>query len=172
MSEEKKLTMNMELGVKLKLLGVDLSAFYKKLTNGYQILVMPSNLDNNVTVSIGEMISDFNEMFGEKLKEDDVTKKLQEDNNFKLSASAPNTTFDYKKIKFCLKMLYLNIKATEEGGNETKKSEYALSLQVITDGVINSNIKIFNVESLSFNIWNTQNNAILERMSLIDPTTI
>ncbi|MDE7192998.1 MAG: hypothetical protein K2O14_03405, partial [Oscillospiraceae bacterium] len=72
---------------------------------------------------------------------------------------------DCGSIKFCLKMLFLNI----DSEADTKTTEYALSLQIIADGLIPKEITVFNVKSLSFNIWNTQRQNVLDKMALTNP---
>ena len=64
-----------------------------------------------------------------------------------------------------LKMLFLNIKSS--GGKTT--AEYALSLQIIADDLIPKEIQIFNIKCLSFNIWNTKRQNVLDKMALTTP---
>ena len=67
------------------------------------------------------------------------------------------------------KMLFLNIESKKNGETEEKTVEYALSLQINAEGLIPKEIKIFQIDSLSFNIWNTQRQTVLEKMALITP---
>ncbi len=168
MGETQKMPMQFELGAKIKLMGVDLSSFYKKSNDVHQILVMPSNLDNNAVISIDEMIKDFNSFFGEELTPEDIKDKINAIQDTSKTEGTNDKTINYEDIRFCLKMLYLNIKKSSSG----KTIEYALSIQIIMDGLIPNDIKLFNVDSLSLNIWNTQNKDIIDRMSLIDPSII
>lgn len=48
-------------------------------------------------------------------------------------------------------------------------TEYALSLRILADGLIPKGISMFNVKSLSFNIWNTTRQNVLDKMSLMTP---
>ena len=65
-----------------------------------------------------------------------------------------------------MKMLFMNIE--RETGKENV-TEYALSLQILADGLIPKEITMFNVKSLSFNIWNTKRQNVLDKMSLMNP---
>lgn len=149
----------LSVGLKFTFMGVDLSAYYTKKTNGYQIFVAPMNVDNKAEISLREMINQFNKMAGaDTLSEEDVKNKIEsEDTNRK--------DIKWDTIKFCLKMLFLNINSEAD----TKTIEYALSLQIIADDLIPKDITVFNVKSLSFNIWNTQRQNVLDKMSLTNP---
>lgn len=159
------------VGIRFIFMGVDLSAYYKKVSNGYEIFLAPTNVENNVQLSVSEIVAEFNKMAGGGLKEEDIKNKV--DGDVKLAAAAENgepVQLSWDKIKFCLKMLFLNIKSVKkEDGTEDKSVEYALSLQIIADELFPKDIQIFNVDSLSFNIWNTQRTKVLEHMALIEP---
>lgn len=162
----------LSVGIRFMLMGVDLSAYYQKTSKGYEIFLAPSNLDNNVQLSVSEIVAEFNKMAGSgSLSEEDIKKKVGDDVQLTLAAETNEPVqLDWEKIKFCLKMLFLNIKSeTKEDGSEDKSVEYALSLQIIADELLPKDIKIFNVESLSFNVWNTQRTKVLEHMALIEP---
>lgn len=164
MAENNNLPMQLEVGAEITFMNVTLNSSYSKTEDGYQILIMPSNLDNIATVSIGEMINDVKELFDEKLEQKNVEEKINAVQDVE-SDNAAALKIDYTKIKFCLKMIYLNIKKK----GDKKTIEYAVSVQMVTDKLVPADIKIFKVNSLSFNIWNTKNADILNRMSLTDP---
>lgn len=142
-------------------MGVDLGAYYTKKNTGYRIFVAPMNVDNNTAISLSEMIKQFNQLAGAgSLSEDEVKSKIEsEENN--------SNGLNWDSIKFCLKMLFLDIDR-EEDKNTT---EYALSLQIIAEGLIPKDITVFNVKSLSFNIWNTHHQKVLDKMALTTPET-
>ena len=149
----------LSVGLKFTFMGVDLSSYYKKTADGYQIFLAPANVSNDVQLTLKEMIGQFNGMAGEgALSEDDVKSKIAEEEDPQVV-----NAIDFDSVKFCLKMLFLNIE-TEE-----KTVEYALSLQINAEGLIPKEIKIFQIDSLSFNIWNTQRQTVLEKMALITP---
>ena len=147
----------LSVGLKFTFMGVDLSSYYKKTADGYQIFLAPANVSNDVQLTLKEMIGQFNGMAGEgALSEDDVKSKIV-------------NAIDFDSVKFCLKMLFLNIESKKNGETEEKTVEYALSLQINAEGLIPKEIKIFQIDSLSFNIWNTQRQTVLEKMALITP---
>lgn len=165
MAEPEKLPMQLEVGAEVTFMGVTLNSTYTKSGDDYQIFIMPSNLNNNAKVSIGKMIKDFNELFKEDLKQENIEEKINATQDTDPTGSGNVSTIDYTQIEFCLKMIYLNIKKK----GEEKTIEYAISVQIVMDKLVPDNIKIFKVNSLSFNIWNTKNIDILNRMSLVDP---
>lgn len=149
------------VGLKFTFMGVDLSSYYKKISGGYEIFLAPSNVDNDVQLSLKEIVEQFNGFAGAgSLSEDDVKSKIAENENVDMV-----NALDFDSIKFCLKMLFLNVKSV----NGAATVEYALSLQINAEELIPKDIKIFRVNSLSFNIWNTQRQNVLEKMALITP---
>lgn len=151
----------LSVGLEFTFMGVDLGAYYTKKNTGYRIFVAPMNVDNNTAISLSEMIKQFNQLAGAgSLSEDEVKSKIEsEENN--------SNGLNWDSIKFCLKMLFLDIDR-EEDKNTT---EYALSLQIIAEGLIPKDITVFNVKSLSFNIWNTHHQKVLDKMALTTPET-
>lgn len=152
---------NLSLGLEFVFMGVDLGAYYTKTADGYQIFVAPISVDSNVGISLGEMVNQFNQLAGAgSLTENEVKEKIKTD-----EPTDKVKGIDWNSIKFCLKMLFLNIVSKED----TKTTEYALSLQIIADGLIPKEITVFNVKSMSFNIWNTQRQNVLNKMALTTP---
>lgn len=155
----------LSVGLKFTFMGVDLSSYYKKTADGYQIFLAPANVSNDVQLTLKEMIGQFNGMAGEgALSEDDVKSKIAEEEDPQVV-----NAIDFDSVKFCLKMLFLNIESKKNGETEEKTVEYALSLQINAEGLIPKEIKIFQIDSLSFNIWNTRRQTVLEKMALITP---
>lgn len=149
----------LSVGLEFMFMGVDLGAYYTKKPGGYRIFVAPMNVENKAELSLKDMVDQFNRLTGEKsLSEDDVKNKIKSDENYDTAAS-----LDWNSIKFSLKMLFLDI------DSQAKTTEYALSLQIIADGLIPKDITIFNVKALSFNIWNTKRQSVLDKMALSAP---
>lgn len=154
----------LSVGLEFTFMGVDLGAYYTKKIDGYQIYVAPMNVDNKAEISLSEMIEQFNQLAGAgSLSEDDVKRKIETEENSETVAN-----IDWGSIKFCLKMLFLNI----DSEKDTKTTEYALSLQIIADELIPKEITVFNVKSLSFNIWNTKRQNVLDKMALSTPESL
>ncbi len=155
------------VGLEFVFMGVDLSACYHKTQTGYEILVTPSVLENNVELTIEELLKQFNGLAGEgTLSEQDVKDKIMQDSNI-----SNEDAVEWEKIKFVLKMIFLNLKHDTQTP-ENDVTEYAFSLQVDLEGLIPQDITVINIHSLSFNIWNTQRQTILEKMSLVTPETL
>lgn len=150
----------LSVGLEFTFMGVDLGAYYTKKPNGYQIFVAPTNVDNKAAISLSEMIEQFNQLAGAgSLSEDDVKNKIDTDKN---------AGVDWGSIKFCLKMLFLNI----DSETDTKTTEYALSLQIIADKLIPEEITLINVKCLNFNIWNTKRQNVIDKMALSTPESL
>ena len=70
----------LSVGLKFTFMGVDLSSYYKKTADSYQIFLAPANVSNDVQLTLKEMIGQFNGMAGEgALSEDDVKSKIAEE---------------------------------------------------------------------------------------------
>ena len=50
----------LSVGLKFTFMGVDLSSYYKKTADGYQIFLAPANVSNDVQLTLKEMIGQFN----------------------------------------------------------------------------------------------------------------
>lgn len=164
-------TYQLSVGIKFTFMGVDLSAYYKKTDNGYEVFLAPSNIENSVQLSIADMIKEFNQLSGGSLTEQEVQDKISSEADRVPTENGDPLTVDWSSVKFCLKMLFLNVKSVKSGEEENRTVEYAISLQIIADDLLPKDIKIFNIDSLSFNLWNTQRQSVLEHMALIDPAS-
>ena len=92
----------LSVGLKFTFMGVDLSSYYKKTADGYQIFLAPANVSNDVQLTLKEMIGQFNGMAGEgALSEDDVKSKIAEEEDPQVV-----NAIDFDSVKFCLKMLF------------------------------------------------------------------
>lgn len=150
------------VGLEFTFMGVDLGAFYSKKPGGFQIFVAPMSVDNNVGITLDEMIAQFNQLAGDgALDAEKVKEKIESEESPENLAG-----IEWNNIKFCLKILFLNI--SRETGKEDI-TEYALSFQILADGLIPKEITMFNVKSLSFNIWNTKRQNVLDKMPLMTP---
>lgn len=154
------------VGVDFVFMGVEMGASYHKTSTGYEILVAPSVLDNNVGLTIKEMVEQFNSLGGDKLSEDDVKSKIESENE--VLADLNGVSWD--SIRFILKMLFLNVKrnTADPSGDIT---EYAISLVVDCADLLPAQT-VINIKSITFNVWNTQRQTILEKMSLISPASV
>lgn len=151
----------LSVGLEFTFMGVNLGSYFTNTSAGYHIFVAPLDVNNDVAVSLNEMIAQFNQLAGAgSLSEDDVKRKIGCEENYACGAN-----IDWNSIKFSLKMLFLDI--DREGEKNT--TEYALSLRIIADGLIPKDITVFNVKSLSFNIWNTRRQKVLDKMALTIP---
>ena len=106
----------LSVGLKFTFMGVDLSSYYKKTADGYQIFLAPANVSNDVQLTLKEMIGQFNGMAGEgALSEDDVKSKIAEEEDPQVV-----NAIDFDSVKFCLKMLFLNIEKRRNGRKDSR----------------------------------------------------
>ncbi len=154
----------LSVGLEFMFMGVDLGAYYIKKDDGYQIFAAPMDIDNKAEISLQDMVDQFNKLT--KLQGEDMLTTDKVISEIKSGENVDKATnIDLNSIKFRLKMLFLNINSTKT----EKTTEYALSLEIIADGLIPSDIEIFNVKRLSFNIWNTARPKVLDKMALTMP---
>lgn len=154
----------LSVGLEFMFMGVDLGAYYIKKDDGYQIFAAPMDIDNKAEISLQDMVDQFNKLT--KLQGEDMLTTDKVISEIKSGENVDKATnIDLTSIKFRLKMLFLNINSTKT----EKTTEYALSLEIIADGLIPSDIEIFNVKRLSFNIWNTARPKVLDKMALTMP---
>lgn len=149
------------IGLDFTFMGVDLSSYYKKTSDGYEIFLALSNINNDVRLTVKEIVDQFNKMAGDgAISQEDIEQKISGSENVELADG-----IDFGSIGFCLKMLFLNIKSAAG----TTTAEYALSLQIVAEDLIPKEIQIFNIKSLSFSIWNTKRQNVLDKMALTTP---
>ena len=154
------------IGVNFKFLGFDLSAYLEVTPKAYHILISPTELKNSVSISVSELISDFNQLFKEKITEQDIAEKIGVEVCDEIMSS---NSIDWSKIRFSLTKMYLDLVIPKNtSDNEIVKADYALTLQILFDDA-DIKIPIINASSLTLNFWNIKNANILKSMSIIDP---
>lgn len=145
--------MNLQLGVQFQLLKTKLVAVYEKDNTVSSFLLVPTNPDEVGSATLGEMIEDLTEAFGNEVDTDDIKKNLQALN----SGKKPNTAFDVEKLIFSLKTAYIYVKGDVK--------EYAFAIEVDCGNAI-PDLGFVKIEKLAFKIWNTKRNKILQQLNL------
>ncbi len=151
-------------GANFTLLGGKFMAAFEKKSDGYGILVIPTDTEA-AGMSIGEIIRDVNALIsgsGASVNQKDVEGKLKD----LAEASDPGKakTFDISKLVIRLRQLFLYYRKT--GTSST--TEYAFSLEVDASDCFGTKLGIIGLDTVFFSIWNTERRAILERMRIVD----
>jgi len=145
--------MNLQLGVQFQLLKTKLVAVYEKAGNDSSFLLMPTNLEEVGSATLGEMIQDLTTAFGNEVNTDKIKSDLSGIN----SGERANGNFDLKKLKFSLKTAYIYVKGNVK--------EYAFAIEVDFGDAV-PDLGFVTIEKLAFKIWNTKKNVVLKQLNL------
>lgn len=174
--------MNLAVGVNFDLLQTNLSAMYEKTDKGSRILLMPTTVTAPKTVTMDEMVAEFQKSFGMEGAQAAIENNLN-------GVQQGGKTFDWKKIKFQLQAAFLykeitpdeqkaaDAKAQAQAQNKpaqqngqasataTEKgvTEYAFAIAVNVEEALPS-LGFFQLKSLYFAVWNTQRQRVLTQM--------
>lgn len=160
--------MNALVGVDFSLIGTKLRAVYEKSGEGWNLLLIPTELEAESGISIGKMVEEIQAMIKGQ-GSTASTDKLKTDITDQLKACSDGREFDLNKVIVKLDMAYLYIhKHKAQGADEQDELEYAFQMEVITDGFIPAGVaQIVDVTHLSLSVWSTERKKILEKMRLV-----
>lgn len=144
--------MNLQLGVQFQLLKTKLVAVYEKAGNDSSFLLMPTNLEEVGSATLGEMIQDLTAAFSNSVDTAKIKSDLQA-----LSADKPESQFKVDNLKFSLKTAYIYVKGNVK--------EYAFAIEVDCEGAV-PDLGFVTIEKLAFKIWNTKKNVVLKQLNL------
>lgn len=154
---------NIMAGVKFTLLGTDLSAGYSKDDKGQLIFLQQDVSAQNDGVTIPEMVKDVKALLG--LEQGATVAELSDDNiKGKLAPLTKDGAFDINAVRVILSTVYLKIQIPTTG---PRTVEYALKVDVKMAGLIREDIKLVNIKSLTFAVWNTDDPAVKKQMALL-----
>lgn len=167
---------NVALTLDMTILGAPTQVSYQYLKvnekGGSCFLVAPQKLISGTKMSIAQLIKDFETIWkklsgkdklpGGMPKTDDITAQLDG-----LNATDQKNENIADQIEIQIKTIYLYI----DTRGEKSVFEYALCCQV-EQSVIPQSIKAFNITSLNFALWDTQNQKILDMMGIVDPSKV
>lgn len=174
--------MNLAVGVNFDLLQTNLSAMYEKTDKGSRILLMPTTVTAPKTVTMGEMVAEFQKSFGMEKAEETIKGNLN-------GVQQGGSSFNWDKITFQLQAAFLykeitpdeqkaaDAKAQAQAQNKpaqqngqasataTEKgvTEYAFAIAVNVEEALPS-LGFFQLKSLYFAVWNTQRQRVLTQM--------
>lgn len=158
--------LNASIGLDFSLIGSKLHAAYEKRgSDGYAVLLIPSEQNADRGVSIGEVIKDIKKMVegvDEKADTSSMEKDLESGISGLSKEEGKGSVLDNLIIK--LKMAYLYIRKS----SQESTLEYAFQLEVITKGMIPEGIKqLVDVGNISISVWNTDRRKVVEKMGLM-----
>lgn len=157
--------LNASIGIDFSLIGSKLHAAYEKSgSDGYAVLLIPSEQNADNGVSIGEVIEDIKKMVkgvDEKADTSSMEKDLESGISGLSQEEDKGSILDKLIIK--LKMAYLYIRKS----SQESTLEYAFQLEVITKGMIPEGInQLVDVDHISISVWNTNRRKVVEKMGL------
>ncbi len=157
--------LNASIGIDFSLIGSKLHAAYEKSgSDGYAVLLIPSEQNADNGVSIGEVIEDIKKMVkgvDEKADTSSMEKDLESGISGLSQEEDKGSILDKLIIK--LKMAYLYIRKS----SQESTLEYAFQLEVITKGMIPEGInQLVDVDNISISVWNTNRRKVVEKMGL------
>lgn len=157
--------LNASIGIDFSLIGSKLHAAYEKSgSDGYAVLLIPSEQNAGNGVSIGEVIEDIKKMVkgvDEKADTSSMEKDLESGISGLSQEEDKGSILDKLIIK--LKMAYLYIRKS----SQESTLEYAFQLEVITKGMIPEGInQLVDVDNISISVWNTNRRKVVEKMGL------
>ncbi|WP_450091360.1 hypothetical protein [Pedobacter suwonensis] len=144
--------MNLQLGVQFQLLKTKLVAVYEKAGNDSSFLLMPTNLEEVGSATLGEMMQDLTTAFSDSVDTEKIKSDLQA-----LSADKPESKFKLDNLKFSLKTAYIYVKGNVK--------EYAFAIEVDFGDAV-PDLGFVTIEKLAFKIWNTKKNVVLKQLNL------
>ena len=158
--EKKSLSAN--IGVDFSLIGTKLHAVYEKNgSDGYAVLLMPSEQTAEKGVSIGEVIRDIRNLvskMGGNASDDELKKSLHSGVE---GLGQDKSALEKLIIKLQMAFLYIR----KAGKNSTV--EYAFQLQVTSKDVIPKEIQqLVTIDNVSISVWNTENPKVIREMAL------
>lgn len=155
--------LKMTFGLDFTFFGSNLNAMYTKKDNGYAILLLPSKAEAE-EISIQKMIDDVKEIISSIAGKENADKADFSELNTsvtEMSGDKSEGILDKIRIRLRTAFLYIN-----KEGEANSQFEYALSLEVLADGLIPQEVKTLNVNKLSLAIWNTNRATILNQMAI------
>lgn len=168
-------SLNAAIGVDFSLIGTKLHAMYKKDTNGYKILLIPTLQSDNEGITIQELIDDIKSLTesvtgSNSLNTEELTTALdgavQEAADEEGKKGANDKLPDTSEIRIILSMAYLYINKEDE--QEKSDIEYAFNLNILTTGLIPKALSsIVTVDHIGISVWNTERTQILNQMSIV-----
>ncbi len=144
--------MSLQLGVQFQLLKTNLVAVYEKTGAESAFLLAPMDIKDFKSVSLKEMMVDFKAAF----ISDDNAKHI-EDSLTAISNESKGSKFNLENLTFTLKTAYIY-----KNGDDT---EYAFAVEVDCGSAI-PDLGFVKIQKLSFKIWNTKKNVILQQLNL------
>lgn len=164
-----KAAVHVMAGLSFTLLKVDFTAGFEKDENGYQILLLPTDNDENQGLSIKEMIDEVKKLMEKSGAEIDAGKMQDDIEGAVNGVSDPDGQktpeeregFDPLALKVILRQAFLYYRKA----GDSKTFEYAFSLEINMEEVM-PKIDLVSLKNLSLAVWSTERKKILERMQL------
>ncbi|MBR1443288.1 MAG: helicase associated domain-containing protein [Firmicutes bacterium] len=150
---KKSVNKSSAIGFDMNFMGVNLNAEYNVNDEGYEIHQLPMDVTGK-EMSVSEFLEEFNNFVGEdKLTEEGVKEKIKK--NYPIILWNDKDNF-FDSIKFVLKRVYFDIRASNTGETQTVNVAYNFSFLLRGRNSNIPNLTPFKVNNLKFNVWNTE----------------
>lgn len=179
---------NVQAAVKAEILGTDLVGMVSKTKESrgdqsektIEFLIMPSSLKENEPITIEKVVKEINETIykiqnnvskvEEGAKADFVSAKAIESALSVVGLSGAGLTFmqtfvHYKKVT----QLEKQADGTDSETELSKIMEYAIGIHIKGDSPKPDDFKFLSIEDVYINVWDTQNQHVLEKMQIWTP---
>lgn len=172
-SGSEELKTHVMAGINFQILKTELTACFQKNTEGFQILVFPTDQESDKGMTVREMIDELKKLLsksgaqleeGGQQMEQDITNAITDISDPENSKSdEEKKKFDPLALEVCLQQVFLYYK---KSGSETT-FEYAFKFELDLGSVL-PDFGLISVDKLFVAVWNTNRKKILQKMGLCD----
>lgn len=172
------MAVNVQAAVEAQLLGVNLVGMLSKTSttvdqktqDTLEFLIMPSSLDENEPITVQKVVDEINRTI---YKIENNTSEVPSPVPEQVSADAVENAMDLVGLKgaqLTFMQTFIHYKKVSEGDTETSKiTEYAIGIHIKGGTPSSEDFKFFEIKEAYINVWNTENQKVLERMKIWTP---
>lgn len=178
------MAVNVQAAVEAQLLGVNLTGMVARTTAKVdekdqkitEFLIMPSTLDENEPITVQKVVDEINRTI---YKVENNTSELPDPVPEKVSAESVENAMDIVGLKgatLTFMQTFIHYKKVVEPATETepekelsKVMEYAIGIHIKGENPKSDDFKFLQIKEVYINVWDTQNQKVLERMQIWTP---
>lgn len=175
------MAVNVQAAVNAQLLGVNLTGMVSKTTatvagreqTTTEFLVMPSELDENEPITVDAVVNEINRTIYKvkhNVSEVPADAKLEGVTADNINTALSVVGLDKPSLSFM--QTFVHYKKVTEGGSEVSKiTEYAIGVHIKSELPKDApdDFKFLQIKDVYINVWDTQNQRVLERMQIWTP---
>lgn len=175
------MAVNVQAAVRAQLLGVNLTGMVSKTTatvagqaqTTTEFLVMPSELDENEPITVEAVVNEINRTI---YKVKNNVSEVPEGTKLEgVTADSVNTALSVvglDKPSLSFMQTFVHYKKVTEGEKDVSKiTEYAIGVHIKSELPEDApnDFKFLQIKDVYINVWDTQNQRVLERMQIWTP---